>query len=123
MKRIRVTAALVCIAVLAGCASGFDPKPMESVPFRERTVTQVENGVRVSTAVPSAAETRDLFGVSLYKKGVQPVWIEIENNTDEEVTFLPVAVDTDYHSPFGSRHSIVRKRREPRQNSTSSITA
>jgi len=100
MKRIRVAAAMVCIAVLAGCASGFDPKPMESVPFRERTVTQVENGVRVSTAVPSATETRDLFGASLYKKGVQPVWIEIENNTDEEVTFLPVAVDDDYHSPF-----------------------
>jgi hypothetical protein len=100
MKRIHLTAAIVCIAILAGCASGFDPKPMESVPFRERTVTQVDNGVRVSAAVPSATETRDLFGVALYKKGVQPVWIEIENSTGEEVTFLPVAIDADYHSPF-----------------------
>jgi len=88
------------IAILSGCASGFDPKPIESVPFRERMVTQTKDRLRVSTAVPSATETRDLFGVALYKKGVQPVWIEIENSSGGDVTFLPVAVDTDYHSPI-----------------------
>jgi hypothetical protein len=74
---VRQTVLIVWIAILAGCASGFDPKPIESVPFRERTVSQAEDGVRVSTAVPSATETQDLFGVALYKKGVQPVWIDI----------------------------------------------
>jgi hypothetical protein len=88
------------IAILSGCASGFDPKPIESVPFRERMVTQTKDELRVSTAVPSAAETRDLFGVALYKKGVQPVWIEIENSSGGEVIFLPVAVDSDYLSPI-----------------------
>jgi hypothetical protein len=88
------------ITILNGCASGFDPKPIESVPFLERAVTQTEDGLRISAAVPSATETRDLFGVSLYKKGVQPVWIEIENGSSEQVSFFPVAVDSDYHSPF-----------------------
>jgi hypothetical protein len=100
MMFVRQTALIVWVAILAGCASGFDPKPIESVPFRERTVSQAEDGVRVSAAVPSASETRDLFGVALYKKGVQPVWIEIENNSSEEVAFMPAAIDADYHSPF-----------------------
>ncbi|HSM30611.1 MAG TPA: hypothetical protein VK854_07895, partial [Woeseiaceae bacterium] len=93
-----VTALLT--ALLAGCATGFDFKPVESVPFRERAVTQVEDGVRVTAAVPDAKETRELFGLSLYKKRVQPVWIEIENMTDEPLGFLPLSVDADYHTPL-----------------------
>jgi len=96
----RLVVPVFWVGLLTGCASGFDPKPFESVPFLERAVTQTEDGIRVSTAVPSAGETRDLFGIALYKKGVQPVWIEIENNTDEEVAFFPVAIDSDYHSPI-----------------------
>ena len=73
---------------------------MELVPFKERAETQVDAGVRVTSAVPSAEETRDLFGVSLYKKRVQPVWIEIENRTQDWVGFLPMSVDGDYHTPI-----------------------
>ena len=89
--------ALVFI-VLAGCASSFDLQPVESVPFRERAVTQVEDGIRVTAAVPDKNETRELFGLSLYRKRVQPVWIEVENTTDEPVAFLPFSVDADYHT-------------------------
>lgn len=106
----RVTTLILCAAVAAGCAGGFDPSPMESVPFRERSVTQIEDGLRVTTAVPDASETRDLFGVSLYKKGVQPVWIEIENNYEEGVLFAPFGIDTDYHSPIEVA-SLNRKRK------------
>ena len=91
---------MLLINSLSGCAAGFDPKPMESIPFRDRSVTQVEDGIRVTSAVPDASETRDLFGVSLYKKRIQPVWIEIENITDTNVAFLPFGLDTDYHTPI-----------------------
>ena len=100
MNRLRLTVLLIGVAILAGCASGFEPKPIESVPFRERTVTQTDAGIRVSAAVPDATETKDLFGVALYKKGVQPVWIEIENESGEQVAFFPTSVDADYHSPI-----------------------
>lgn len=100
MNRVRLAVLIASVIAVAGCASGFDPKPFESVPFRERMITQNDDGMRVSAAVPSAKETRDLFGIALYKKGVQPVWIEIENNSNEEVAFLPISVDSDYYSPF-----------------------
>jgi hypothetical protein len=102
---------------LAGCASGFDFQSVDTVPFRERAVTQIEDGIRVTAAVPDKKETKELFGLSLYKKQVQPVWIEIENMTDEAVGLMPFSIDADYHTPMEiaslSRNS--RKRQEAEQ--------
>ncbi|MDH4047242.1 MAG: LssY C-terminal domain-containing protein [Gammaproteobacteria bacterium] len=98
-RTLRYSAALLAL-FLAGCVTGFDPKPIDQMPFRDRSVTQVENGIRVTTAVPDAKETRALFGISLYRRRIQPVWIEIENETAEEVLFLPFGVDSDYHTPM-----------------------
>lgn len=85
---------------LAGCAASFDIQSADSVPFTERAISQEEDGIRVTAAVPDKRETRELFGLSLYKKGVQPVWVEIDNMTDQPVGFLPFSVDADYHTPF-----------------------
>ena len=93
-------AAALLSATLVGCATGFDFQSVDSVPFRERAVTQVEDGVRVTAAVPDKKETRELFGLSLYRKRIQPVWIEIENDTDQAIGFMPMSVDADYHTPL-----------------------
>jgi hypothetical protein len=87
---------LLCV----GCASSFNPKPMDQVQFRARSETQEEGDVRVTTAVPSADETRELFGVNLYRRGVQPVWLEIENGRNEVVSFSPVGLDPEYYTPI-----------------------
>ena len=108
-------ALLILWTITAGaCTTGFDPKPVDSVPFRDRAVTQIDAGLRVTTAVPSASETRELFGISLYRKGMQPVWLEIENETNDWISFLPVGVDSDYHSPFEVA-SVNRKRKSREQ--------
>jgi hypothetical protein len=87
--------------LLAGCAA--TPQPGAQMPegdFRQRIQIQEQSGVRLSAAVPSASEARELFGKPLYKKGIQPVWLKIENNRDELVTFLPVGLDPNYFSPL-----------------------
>jgi hypothetical protein len=84
---------------LAGCAT-FNPRPIDEVPFRERAQTQYEGNVRVTAAVPGPEESEALFGVAMYKKGIQPVWLEIENNDEKPVWFMPVGLDTDYFSPL-----------------------
>jgi hypothetical protein len=99
-RRRSVSLVMLCCIVAFGCATGGDPLPMEMVPFKDRAVTQVDAGITVTAAVPSADEARDLFGVSLYKKLVQPVWIEIENSTQDWVSFMPISVDGDYHTPI-----------------------
>jgi len=85
--------------VLLGCAA-FTPQPLNESPFRERAVIQTQKGVRVLATVISEEETRSVFGFSLYKKGIQPVWLEIENNTRHRMWFAPLSIDRDYFSPL-----------------------
>ncbi|MBT8369062.1 MAG: LssY C-terminal domain-containing protein, partial [Deltaproteobacteria bacterium] len=91
---------VLAILILIGCASSFQHRSMEQVHFQERAQTQVEGNVRVTAAVLSADETKDVFGVALYKKGIQPIWLEIENKDNKPTWFLPFSVDPDYFSPL-----------------------
>lgn len=90
---------LVCILTVYGCATrAYHPRPMEEVPFKERAQTQYEGGVRVTAAVLSGEECKEIFGLDLYKRGIQPIWIEIENTSKEYVAFLAYGIDPDYFS-------------------------
>lgn len=73
---------------------------MASVPFLERAPTQTRDGIRVTVAVPSDEESERLFGVSLAEKGIQPVWLQIENRTDRPYWFAPLGLDPGYFTPL-----------------------
>jgi len=85
--------------VIFGC-SGYNPSPLSESLFLERAQTKSENNVRVRAAVPDAAETRRIFGVNLYRHGIQPVWLEIENQDDQPIWFFPVSLDPMYFTPL-----------------------
>jgi hypothetical protein len=85
----------ICILMLSGCTS-YRPYAVDDVPFRERSQTKYEGNVRVTAAVPSAKESSKIFGVHIYRSGIQPIWLEIENNDEEPVWFLPLGLDSDY---------------------------
>jgi len=92
---------LVSTVLLSACTA--PPELFVQIPegdYRERIQVQEANDVRVSAAVPSAQETAEVFGKPLYKKGIQPVWLKIENNRSEPITFLPVGLDPQYFSPL-----------------------
>jgi hypothetical protein len=92
---------LLCSLVfLSSCASTPGSDTRYAGNYLERAQTQEKDGIRVTAAVPSASESRDIFGKSLYRQGVQPVWLKIENNRDYEVSFLPVGLDPAYFSPL-----------------------
>jgi len=99
-KRWIVLAPLsACLVLFFSCAT-YNPGPADEMPFREREQTQVERNVRVTAAVLSADETQAYFGLPLYKRGIQPVWLEIENKNPHPVWFLPYATDPDYFPPL-----------------------
>jgi hypothetical protein len=89
----------VCIATAAasGCAT-FKPTPIDQIPFKERVHTQERDGIRVSVAVLSRDEARQAFDVKLEKRGIQPVWIKVENNTDKAFWFMMTGLDPNYFS-------------------------
>jgi len=44
-----------------------------------------------------AEETEAVFGFAPYKKGIQPVWLEIENKANDSLWFLPLGFPPILH--------------------------
>jgi hypothetical protein len=89
----------VCFLTLCGCAT-FKPGPIDETVFRNRGQTKSDGVVQVTATVLSREETREIFDLDLYKKGIQPIWLEIENNDDVRVWFPPFGIDPDYFAPL-----------------------
>jgi hypothetical protein len=105
--------------VLICCSCASKPPDQTQLPegdFKQRLQSQTQNGVTVRTGVPSARESKALFGVPLYKNGVQPVWLEITNDLDTTLSFLPVGLDPSYFTPIEAR-SIQSKTGQPNGDS------
>ena len=73
---------------------------MDQVGFEERAETQTKDDVTVRVVVLTAEEAKATFDCKLYKKKIQPVWLEITNHTDDDMLFLPRSIDPDYFSPL-----------------------
>lgn len=65
----------------------------------DRLETQVDGAISVSASILSPLETEAYFAIPLAKKGVQPVWLEIENLGDADLSLLLLSIDPDYFSP------------------------
>ena len=99
--RVMRTVILTLVSLaFVGCAQ-FQHKMPEALPFMERTQTKTDGSVRVTVAVPSAEESEQIFGFPLANKNIQPVWLEIENNSDTDFFLFHVAMDPDLYSSGG----------------------
>ncbi len=88
------------VLLTGGCKtfSSYSPTPLEDIPFHDRIQSQTKGDVTVSVAVLSEEEARALYDVKIYKKKMQPVWVEVENQRSEPIAFLPRSVDRAYVS-------------------------
>jgi len=97
---IRIIIVMCLVMIMVSCASNFQkPTPFDNTGFRNRAKTIAEDGIRISATVPNLKESRAIFCIDLEKKGVQPLWLEIENNTDRQIYFLPTGLDPEYFTP------------------------
>jgi len=62
-----------------GCAAP-PLRPIDTTDYKDRLQTQQDGKLRASVAALSDEESERVYGVPLAKKGIQPVWIEIEND-------------------------------------------
>ena len=98
-----IVALLFC--VLAGAtitvdSFRFTPDPSADADFIARAEEKSASGIRVSASALGAHESQRSFGEKLAKFGIQPVWLSIENQTDEQLVYLPIAMDPEYYSPY-----------------------
>ena len=79
---LRFCGALLALSGLAACTPYWqEPIPADQIAFEGESKSASRDGATVTVAVPSAADTEQLFGTDLYASHVQPVWIKVENQT------------------------------------------
>ena len=79
----------------------------QTPPPNDRLHIQKERSVTVATAVPSEEETLEIFSRNLYRKNIQPVWVQIENSSENTLYLTPMGLDQGY---FTARESAHRSR-------------
>jgi hypothetical protein len=104
-RRYKILAAgiLLCILVTAAALLNsfwFNPDPSGDASFLSRAQKKTASGIEVSISALGAGESRRSFGEDLAKHDIQPVWLSIKNETDEQLVFLPITMDPDYYSPY-----------------------
>ncbi|GLI93450.1 LssY C-terminal domain-containing protein [Methylocystis echinoides] len=93
-----ILAGVVIAAILR--SETFSPEPAADQSFISRAESQTAAGLKVSVSALAPEESRRSFGEDLARYNIQPVWLSIENDTDETLFYLPVATDPAYYSPY-----------------------
>jgi len=100
-RTILIFALSVSGTLLGGCGGrAYMYESVENVDIRGHAETQSEDNFRVTASVLGREETEEIFGLSLYDQGIQPVWLEVENKGTVRVRYAPVGTDRFYFSPF-----------------------
>jgi hypothetical protein len=94
----RSTAVALWLILATGCATWERPVDSSAESLRARAVSTTARDVRVSAAVLSAEDSRRMLGANVVETGVQPVWIEVQNNSPEWLYLLRSGIDPDYFS-------------------------
>jgi hypothetical protein len=66
--------------------------------FTARAATQEGPLARVALAVLDSKQSRQRFGVEMVRRGVQPVWVRVENRTKEPMRLHVVGLDPNYYT-------------------------
>lgn len=90
---------LLCLVLFCcfGCAR--KRVPLDQQELLARAETQCKNAVCVSVASLSESEIETHFGYPLFKDGIIPVWIKIDNKKDNHLWTMPIYADPDYYDP------------------------
>lgn len=92
---------LACVTVLCSCAvSPYRFDPVDAVNLPARAITRQSGAFTVATAVPSAEEAARIFGIPVYDRGIQPVWLQISNASPGTARFAVTSIDPLYFSPL-----------------------
>ena len=77
----------------------YEPHADSDAPFLRRLESQTSGGVTAKVSVLTASESRRYFGVPLARRGLQSVYIEIDNSAGDSSVFLDrVRIDPNYFS-------------------------
>jgi len=94
-RRTTILAGALLALAVVGCAST-GRQAEAPTDYMSRLSTLEDGKVRVSVAALSAEEGNAAYGVDLADKGIQPVWVEVDNHQDRAYWLLPAGLDPNY---------------------------
>ena len=94
------TVAILLLLITACSATSYKHESLGDFQVEQRALTKEKGPFRVRASVPSREEAEKIFGIPIYKRGIQPVWLEVTNNGPSRVRFVLSSVDDHYFSPF-----------------------
>lgn len=97
--RYRSLVGILLASILGGCATNAFEPAEHRFDYRERALSRTEGGLRVSASVLSADESLAVYGVPLAEKGIQPVWLEVENGDNVAYWLMSPGLDPRFFSP------------------------
>jgi hypothetical protein len=100
-----VLASMALLFVVQGCATT-RPPPADPTAYRERAKSSAFGDVTITVAVPTSAEAESIYGVKLKRKFIQPVWIEVKNDSAKTYWFLPSGMDPNYFTPSEASYAF-----------------
>ena len=77
----------------------YHPDPT-GTDFQTRAQTQVGPAAQVTVAVLTESESRRFLGTDLARRGIQPVYLRIENRSPEPLRLQMVGIDPRYFTPL-----------------------
>jgi hypothetical protein len=86
------------LLVIQACATA-KPPPVDPLAYKNRTESSVNEDVTVTVAVPTISEAQAIYSVELSSKHIQPVWLEVKNDSADTYWFLPSGLDPAYYTP------------------------
>jgi hypothetical protein len=101
----KIFAAVILLFALAATPTflnslRFNPDQSGDASFIARAQQKVAPGIKVSASALGARESQQSFGEDLAGRNIQPVWLSIKNETDDQLVYLPITMDPDYYSPY-----------------------
>ncbi len=89
---------LAALALLSGCGPS-SPDATVAAGFAAEAIVQQQDELTVRVRALSAGESRRFFGAATAGLGVQPVWIQVQNDSDAAVRYVPILTDPNYFAP------------------------
>jgi uncharacterized protein YceK len=98
---VPILAVLAALLLLPGCSSRpvIESDPPTPGAFHEHALTRQDEHMLARVALLSSAEAQAEFGLDLGSRGIQAIWIEVENRDDVPYWVLMPSLDPNYFAP------------------------
>jgi len=92
---------LLAALVITACSSApYRYEDVSNLDVIARAETQEKGLFRVRASVPGEQEAERIFGIPIYDRGIQPVWLEVTNTGNNRARLALSSIDPEYFSPL-----------------------